>query len=297
MAKDATQGGARLRVSKTYKLYIGGGFPRTESGRYYQINDARGGFVANMCRASRKDFRNATVAARKAQSAWAARTAFNRGQILYRMAEMLESRSASFVELLEGAGHNAEDARREVETSVDRLVWYAGWTDKFGQVFGSVNPVAQPFFNFTTPEAMGVVALFVAPSTPLLGLITGLAPLLVPGNTVVALVDGPAPHLAIELAEVLATSDLPAGVVNILTGHRSELLGHMGRHMDVDGIACWGADDATREQLGVDAAETVKRLSFFDDPGAEVLASDQNQSPYKIMPFVEFKTAWHPIGT
>ncbi len=287
---------ARIAVKKTYKLYIGGAFPRTESGRYYQVIDTNGDFVANICRASRKDFRNSVKAARKAQEPWAARTAFNRGQILYRMAEMLESRRATFETILvEHAGHSKKDAKAEVSTAIDRLVWYAGWSDKFPQVFGAVNPVAAPYFNFTTPAATGVVTVIAPESNPLLGLVSTVIPVLVGGNTCVAIVDSDCPQIAIEFAEVLATSDLPGGVINILTGQRTELLPHVGSHMDVDAVSAFGISQDERRDLEIAGAESVKRVKVEADLG-EGWLTDAGQSPYRIMPFVEFKTAWHPIG-
>jgi acyl-CoA reductase-like NAD-dependent aldehyde dehydrogenase len=291
------KGTGRLPVSKTYKLFIGGKFPRTESGRYYQAANTNGDFVANYCRASRKDFRNSMVAARGALTSWASRNAFNRGQILYRMAEMLESRGASMREgLVNLAGYSAKDAQTELDASVDRLVWYAGWSDKFAQVYGSINPVATSHFNFTTPEPVGVVTCFVSKNSPLLGIISAMAPVIVSGNTLILIVENDAPTIAMELAEVLATSDLPGGVVNILTGTREELSSHVAGHMDVDAVASFGADVDERRQIQVLASESVKRVKFFDDPAREKWTDDENQSPYWILPFVEFKTAWHPIG-
>ncbi|MGM0556672.1 MAG: aldehyde dehydrogenase family protein [Myxococcota bacterium] len=287
----------RLPILKTYKLYIGGKYPRTESGRYLQVHNQKGDFVANICHASRKDFRDAVVVARKAQDGWAGRTAFNRGQILYRMGEMMETRRASFErQLVEIAGYDEEDAAAEVDTAIDRLVWYAGWSDKFEQVFGSTNPVSSSHFNFTVPEATGVVAVFAPTEAPLLGLISAIAPVIVSGNTAIAIVDNDAPTLAIEFAEVLNNSDLPGGVLNILTGHRDELIGHVGGHKDVDGVACYGPSDEHREQLALEGTETVKRMKFYDAVDAADWRSDDKQSPYRIMPFVEFKTAWHPVG-
>ncbi|MEL6182073.1 MAG: aldehyde dehydrogenase family protein, partial [Myxococcota bacterium] len=207
----------RLPVWKTYKLYIGGRFPRTESGRYLKIHDHQGAFVADVCRASRKDLRNAVLAARAAQPAWASRVAFNRGQILYRMAEMLEARRHGFQERLVAiAGYTAEAATAELNAAIDRLVWYAGWADKYIQLFGTTNPVASPHFNFTLPESTGVVTILGPRNAPVLGPISALAPIILSGNTAILVVDGPAPQLAIELGEVLATSDLPDGVINIL---------------------------------------------------------------------------------
>lgn len=290
--------GARIPVLKTYKLYIGGKFPRTESGRYFASKDHEGGFVANICRGSRKDFRNAVVAARKAQGGWASRTAFNRGQILYRMAEMLESRAASFrLSLEEIGGYSREDARAEVEASVDRLIWYAGWTDKFAQVFGGANPVASSHFNVTTPEPCGVVSIVAPEKSPLLGLVSAIAPIIASGNTCVVAADTPIPTLAIDLAEVFATSDLPGGVVNLITCHRDELIPHMAKHMDVDALMIFGASRETRRDVSLEAAESVKRVKFMADcENAQGWLSDECQSPYWMLPFVEFKTAWHPLG-
>ncbi len=291
------KGPERIAVRKTYKLYIGGAFPRTESGRYMVARDAKGEIVANVCRASRKDFRDAAVVARKAQAGWAGRTAFNRGQIMYRMAEMLEARSAVFeAALVAAAGLSVKAAAEEVGAAVDRLVWYAGWADKFPQFMGTTNPVASAHFNFTFPEATGVVAAFAPEGSALLGLISAIAPVIVSGNTVIAIVSGPAPTVAMELAEVLVTSDLPGGVVNILTGLRDELAPHVAKHMDVDGILCVGADAATRKLIATEAAESVKRVQFEDDGDVAHWLSDACQSPYLIAPFVELKTAWHPMG-
>lgn len=288
---------SRVAVRKTYKLYIGGKFPRSESGRTFRVADAQGAFVANVSRASRKDFRDAVRIARKAQPGWASRTAFNRAQILYRMAEMLEGRRATFEALLvEHAGSDRADAEGEVSAAIDRLVWYAGWADKFAQVFGAVNPVAAPYFNFTTPDAMGVVTVIAPKSAPLLGLVSSVAPVIVGGNTTVVVVDGPAPHLAIELAEVLATSDLPGGVINLLTGDRDELLPHIGSHMDVDAVSAFGLEPQQRVDLEVAAAESVKRVKVYDELDDAGWKDGAAQSPYRILPFVEFKTAWHPIG-
>ena len=286
----------RLPVSKTYKMYIGGKFPRTESGRYRQISNAKGEFLANVCRGSRKDVRMAVRAARKAQGPWAGRSAFNRGQILYRMAEMIESRGAAFVAHLMASGHTRKSAEAEVEVAVDRLVWYAGWSDKVVQLFGSTNDVASSHFNFTLPEAMGLVAVFAPVSAPLLGLVSAMAPVIVMGNAVILIVEGDAPHLGIELAEVLATSDLPDGVVNIITGEREELASHVVGHMDVDGVAAYGSDEAGQRQMSLEGAESVKRVRFYDDPTAAKWRSDDQQSPYRILDFLEFKTAWHPVG-
>jgi acyl-CoA reductase-like NAD-dependent aldehyde dehydrogenase len=290
-----TEDNGRLPVKKTYKLYVDGEYPRTESGRYIQVEDADGNFLANICRASRKDFRAAVRAAGEAQPDWFARTPFNRGQILYRMAEMLESRREGMTEHLKSVTEfDDEEASEEVQSSIDRLVWYAGWTDKFEQVYGSTNPVASSHFNFTVPEPTGVVAAFLPQNSPLLGVVSGIAPIIASGNTVIGIVNNDAPTAAMEFAEVLNNSDLPGGVVNILTGYRDELRGHVGGHRDLDGVICYGPDSEDREQLALEGAENVKRVEFEDE--ASDWTDSSHQSPYKILPFVEFKTAWHPIG-
>ncbi len=296
MAAKAPAAG-RIGVRKSYKLFIGGAFPRTESGRYLSVQDAKGAFVADISRASRKDLREAVLAARKAFGGWSKRTAFNRGQILYRMAEMLEARRAIFERgLVELAGYSPKAATAEVDCAIDRVVWYSGWADKFTQVFGSTNPVAAPYFNFSSPEPVGVVTVLAPQNAPLAGLVSAILPVIVSGNAAIVVVDSAAPTLAIELAEVLATSDLPGGVVNILTGQRAELLGHVGSHADIDAVLCFGGQDGQRKALATAGAESVKRVHFMDDPDAPRWLGDDMQSPYWILPFVELKTAWHPIG-
>jgi acyl-CoA reductase-like NAD-dependent aldehyde dehydrogenase len=285
----------RLPVYKTYKLYIDGAYPRTESGRYLQVEDHKGNFVANICHASRKDFRDSVVAARQALEGWSGRPAFNRGQILYRMAEMLEARKPDFEQkLVDALDYSRDEAAAEVATAIDRLVWYAGWTDKFEQVFGSTNPVSSPHFNFTLPEPTGVITVLTPREAPLLGLISTVAPVLLSGNTAIAIVDNDAPQIAMEFAEVLNNSDLPGGVLNILTGKRAELTGHIGGHKDVDGVIAWQPSDEEHEQLALEGAESVKRVEFKEAP--DDWTSDDAQSPYWILPFVEFKTNWHPVG-
>jgi acyl-CoA reductase-like NAD-dependent aldehyde dehydrogenase len=280
----------RLSVRKTYKLYVGGAFPRSESGRSYTVNDAKGNFLANASRASRKDVRDAVVAARKAQPGWAARTAYNRGQILYRVAEMLEGRHEQFTEELRATGLSKNAARAEVEAAVDRWVWYAGWADKIAQVTGAANPVSGPFFNFSVPEPTGVIGI-VAPDGPLLGLVSVLAPAIVTGNTAVLLAAEPAPLPAITLGEVLATSDLPGGVVNILTGHRAELAPWLASHMDVNGLDLTGVAGDLAAACERAAAENLKRVlrpaenDWTADPGTE-----------RMTTFLETKTIWHPVG-
>jgi acyl-CoA reductase-like NAD-dependent aldehyde dehydrogenase len=263
---------SRLPVKKTYKLYIGGAFPRSESGRTYEAQGQ------NVALASRKDARDAISAARAAQSKWAAATAYNRGQVLYRIAEMIEARAAEFAELSTG--------KAEVHKAIDRWVWYAGFADKLAQVIGSSNPVAGPYFNFTVPEPTGVVAILAPEEPPLLGLVSRLAPALVGGNAVVAVASERSPLAAIELAEALATSDLPGGVVNLLTGRRAELAPWLASHMDVNAIDLTGAN-GLRADLERAAADNVKRV---------VVGAPDSQSLYEISAFLELKTIWHPIG-
>jgi acyl-CoA reductase-like NAD-dependent aldehyde dehydrogenase len=262
---------SRLPVAKTYKLYVGGSFPRSESGRTYEVEGA------NVARASRKDLRDAVRAARKAQPGWAKLTAYNRGQVLYRVAEMLEGRRAEFTELV---GDEAE-----VTAAVDRWIWYAGWADKLAQVLGASNPVAGPYFNFTIPEPMGVVGLVAPEEGPLDGLVARLAPAIVGGNTAVVLASERHPLAAVTLAEVLATSDVPGGVVNLLTGRKEELSPVLAAHMDVNALDLVGAD-GDRAELERLAADNVKR----------VIRAGEGQSPWHAAAFLEMKTVWHPIG-
>jgi acyl-CoA reductase-like NAD-dependent aldehyde dehydrogenase len=263
---------ARLPVRKTYKLYVGGEFPRSESGRTYEAEGA------NVARASRKDLRDAVRAARQAFPKWAAMTAYNRGQVLYRIAEMMEARRAEFAELSSGP--------KEVERSIDRFVWYAGWSDKLAQVLGSSNPVAGPYFNFTLPEPTGVVGIIAPDEPPLEGLVSRLAPAIVGGNSAVVIASESSPLAAVELAEVLATSDVPGGVVNLLTGYRSELAPVLAAHMDVNALDLAGADGEVAELERL-AADNVKRV---------VRGSADSQSPWEVAAFLELKTVWHPIG-
>jgi len=285
--------GTRLAVRKTYKLFIGGAFPRSESGRSYPVTDAKGRFLANAALASRKDVRDAVVAARKAFGGWSRRTAYNRGQILYRIAEMLEGRRDQFIaEVAAAEGLSARKATPQVDAAIDRWVWYAGWADKVAQVYGNANPVAAPFFNLSSPEPTGVVGV-VAPTTPsLLGLVSVLAPVIVTGNTAVVLASEPHPLPAITLSEVLATSDLPGGVVNVLTGRVAETLPWLAGHMDVNAVDLTGVTDpelaAEAERA---AAENLKRVlrpstpDWMADPGTGRLTA-----------FLETKTVWHPKG-
>ncbi|MFS2293651.1 MAG: aldehyde dehydrogenase family protein [Actinomadura sp.] len=282
---------ARLAVRKTYKLFIGGAFPRSESGRSYVVTDAKGRFVANASRASRKDARDAVAAARKAFPGWSGRTAYNRGQILYRVAEMLEGRRDQFAAELRDAGRGKAQAGAEVDAAVDRWVWYAGWADKIAAVAGSANPVSGPFFNFSTPEPTGVVAV-VAPDSPLLGLVSAVAPAIVSGNTAVVVASEPAPLPAITLAEVLATSDLPGGVINILTGRRAELAPWLAGHMDVNAIDLTGVAPGDVADLESRAAGNLKRVLRPD--GEENWSAEPGTA--RMTAFLETKTVWHPMG-
>jgi acyl-CoA reductase-like NAD-dependent aldehyde dehydrogenase len=282
---STTNSSTRLEVKKTYKLFINGSFPRSESGRVYEVVDNKGSFIANPCLASRKDLRDAVVAARGAQSGWAKATAYNRGQILYRIAEMLEGRTDQFAsEIALATGVTQKKALDEVAATIDRWVWYAGWSDKLSAAFGATNPVSGPYYNFTIPEPQGVIA--VAPAESFLALIDAIAPAIVSGNTVVALVPGSAAIAAMTFAEVLSTSDLPAGVINILTGSHDELAPWAASHMDIDGFDISGIDKKKRTELKVAGAENLKRIHNFD--GA--------LSPSRIYAFMEAKTVWHPIG-
>lgn len=287
-------GEQRLPVLKTYKIYIGGAFPRTESGRYYVLRNASDEPIANICLSTRKDFREAVVKARAAQSAWASRSAYNRSQILYRIAEMLEGRTAQFVEELAQQGAPATQARAEVQQSIDRVLYYAGWCDKYQQVFSSVNPVASSHFNFSLCEPTGVVSVLAPEDSGLLGLISTIIPCVTGGNTVIALASTSKPLCAITLAEVLATSDLPGGVVNILTGKRDELIEHFASHMDVNAIIYCGGDKKETAIVRTKAALNVKRVVKYEGSRWQL---DRAQSPYFILDTQEVKTTWHPVGT
>jgi len=291
--------GARIGVRKTYKLYIGGAFPRTESGRSYEVFGAKGQLLANASRGTRKDIREAVVAARKAFGGWAARTAYNRSQILYRIAELMEGRRDQFTaEVMAAEGISRARATRNVDAAIDRWVWYAGWADKYPQMIGTVNPVAGPYFNFSVPEPTGVVGIIAPEESSLLGLVSRLAPAVVSGNAAVVVSSESRPLPAVTLTEVLATSDVPGGVVNLITGLRRELVGHLAGHMDVNALDAFGAatdEAATLEEIAV---ENVKR--FVRPPSAGLARydwmADSAQSPYLIGEFVEVKTVWHPIG-
>jgi acyl-CoA reductase-like NAD-dependent aldehyde dehydrogenase len=286
----------RVDVRKTYKLFIGGEFPRSESGHSYVVNDVRGRFVANAALASRKDARDAVAAARKAFPGWAGRTAYNRGQVVYRVAEVMEDRRPQFVEALrQGEGHTAAAAGKVLDASIDRLVWYAGWADKLTQVVGNANPVAGPFFNLSTPEPTGVVAVLAPQESSLLGLISVVAPVIISGNTAVVASSTERPLPAVTFAEVLATSDLPGGVVNILTGTLDRTAATLASHMDVNAIDLTGlaGDPEQATALEVEAAANLKRVrrapasepDWSADPGLE-----------RMTAVLETKTVWHPIG-
>ena len=286
---------ARVEVRKTYKLYIGGQFPRSESGRSYLVATADGAPLANAVRASRKDLRDAVRAARGAFPGWAERTAMNRGQVLYRVAELMEGRRDQFVaEVAQAEGLRDERAREVVARATDRWVWYAGWADKIAQVLGSSNPVASDFFNFTIPEPTGVVGIVAPNDQSLLGLVSRIAPAIVSGNTAVVIASERSPLPAVSLGEVLATSDVPGGVVNLLTGSTSELVPWLAGHMDVNAIDVTGVPDDLAAQVDELAAENVKRV--HRGPGGDPFEGDA-QSPFEITALMEFKTVWHPIGT
>jgi acyl-CoA reductase-like NAD-dependent aldehyde dehydrogenase len=286
--------GKRLSVLKTYKVYVNGKFPRTESGRFYVPKARDGSGLANVCRCSKKDFREAVVAARGAASKWAGAGAFLRGQILYRIAEMLEGRRQQFIEELQLQGSTARQAAAEVDATIDRLVYYAGWSDKYQQVFSAVNPVSSSHFNFSVCEPTGVVSIIAPESSGLLGLVSNIAPAVVGGNTVVLLASESIPLTAVTLGEVLHSSDVPGGVVNILTGLRSELVEHFASHMDVNAIVYCGEDDDTIREIQELAAGNVKRAILRDEKGWE---SADRQNPYAIKDTQEIKTTWHPIGS
>ncbi|WP_380167371.1 aldehyde dehydrogenase family protein [Jannaschia sp. R86511] len=297
----APEPAARLDVRKTYKLYVGGKFPRSESGRTYAVHAADGGLLAQAAQASRKDARDAVVAARAAVGGWAGATAYNRGQVLYRVAEMLEGRAAQFVELVADAeGVSLEDAHRQVNAAVDRWVWYAGWTDKVTQVAGNANPVAGPYFNLSVPEPTGVVAVLAPQGSSLLGLTSVVAPVIATGNTCVVVTSFDRPLPAVALAEVLATSDVPGGVVNLLTGSAAELGPWLASHRDVDAIDLTGAAalaEPTWGDLEAAASDTLTRvLRPADLPDGAEPDWAEVPDPRRMLTFMETKTVWHPKG-
>ncbi len=305
--RTVTDGGtgreARIDVRKTYKLYIGGAFPRSESGRSYDVVDAKGRFLANAARASRKDARDAVVAARKAFPGWSAATAYNRGQVLYRVAELMEGRRAQFVdEVVRSEGLTAARAGRVVDAAIDRWVWYAGWSDKVAQVFGGLNPVAGPYFDISAPEPTGVVAVLAPQRSSLLGLVSVVAPVVVTGNTCVVLSSERRPLPAVTLSEVLATSDVPGGVVNVLTGRTAEVAPWLASHADVNGIDLAGAaeaEDVSWADLERAAADNLKRV--LRPAGSGVTSAEPDWVPTpdsgRLRAWLETKTVWHPKGT
>jgi hypothetical protein len=278
---------SRIDVNKTYKLFIGGAFPRSESGRVYEIKGANKKFIANPSLASRKDLRDAVVAAKSAQPGWANATAFNRGQILYRIAEIMEGRSEQFVdEICALEGVTTKAAKLQVEAAIDTWVWYSGWCDKLSSVTGSLNQVSGPFYNFTTPEPLGVVAIFAENKPSLLGVVRTLAPVLAGGNSAVLIASENYPLPAITLGEALATSDVPGGVINILTGKSTELAPWVGSHMEIDGVDVAGLNKKQEEELKLVGADNLKRIFRFNP----------DNHPERILSFMEQKTVWHPIG-
>ena len=282
---------SRIEVLKTYKIYIGGKFPRTESGRYYQPQ-SNGMVLGNICQSSRKDFRNAVVVARSAQGGWSSKSAYNRGQILYRVAEILEGRRVQFINELVQQGSKRPQAEKEVNLSIDRLVYFAGWCDKYTQIFSSVNPVASSHFNFSVPEPTGVVAILAPEESGLLGLISQIAPTIAGGNTCVVLASENKPLCSVTLAEVLSTSDVPGGVINILTGNRKELIPHFASHMDVNALVYCGDNAAEIKTIHEAAVDNLKRVKIRDGGG---YVNDKYENPYLISSLQETKTTWHPI--
>ncbi|MFI7411343.1 aldehyde dehydrogenase family protein [Streptomyces sp. NPDC049627] len=293
---DKTERAERLSVFKTYKLYVGGKFPRSESGRVYEVTDSKGNWLANVPLSSRKDARDAVVAARKAFGAWSGATAYNRGQILYRIAEMLEGRREQYVrEVADAEGLSKSKAAAQVDAAIDRWVWYAGWTDKIAQVVGGGNPVAGPFFNLSSPEPTGVVAVLAPQESSFLGLVSVVAPVIATGNTAVVVASEKSPLPALSLGEVLATSDLPGGVVNVLSGRTAEIATPLAAHQDVNAIDLAGADDVLAKELEIAAADNLKRVlrpqpvdeaDWSADPGID-----------RMTAFLETKTVWHPTGS
>ena len=281
----------RIEVLKTYKIFIGGKFPRTESGRFFPLKNKDGDLLANICLSSRKDFRNAVVSARNTQKGWENTTALNKGQILYRIAEILEGRKLQFIEELMMTGSSKLQSKNEVENSIDRLIYYAGWSDKFQQIFSSVNPVASNHFNFSVPQAMGVVSIIASNEFPLLGLVSVVAPVIVGGNSCIVLSSEENPMVSISFAEVLNTSDVPHGVVNILTGERKELISHFASHKDVNAIIYCGDNNQEIKEIESVSVENLKRVKIYKRKKWDDKIS---QSPYFIEKCQEIKTTWHP---
>ena len=289
---------SRIPVTKTPKVYVGGAFIRSESGRTFPIHEGKGTekFFANIPQCTRKDVRNAVEAAAKAGPDWAKRTPYNRGQIIYRLGEMLESRLDEMANAITASGDSSKrDAEKEVAATVDRLIYYAGWADKYAQVIGNTNPVSGPFFNFTVPEPMGIVGVIAGDRAPLLGLMSQIAPVIVSGNVVVALASETQPYPSIVLGEMLATSDLPGGVVNLLTGYRRELVPTFATHTHIRGVSAV-VDAESRKELALGAADSVKRVKTRKAEEKLDWYSEKSQGVYDIKDFIEFKTTWHPIG-
>ncbi len=287
----------RLEIAKTWKLFIGGAFPRTESGRTTILHDQKDQVVAHMCRGSRKDLRNSVEIARGALRGWAKRDAYNRGQILYRMAEMAEGRRAELIDAITATGDvRTPAAKKEVNASIDRLVAFAGWCDKYAQVIGCQNPVNGPYHDFTMPEPTGVCGVISADDPPLLGLISYVAPMLAGGNTVIALASEDNPVPAMVFAEICATSDVPGGVVNIITGLHDELVPEFANHRDIDAIGGHVVDEDERRTLELGAADNMKRVRLETSEDLDYFDTDVRHSPWTIEPFTEMKTIWHPSG-
>ncbi len=288
ISKPNAETPSRIDVRKTYKLYIDGKFPRTESGRFSALKDIQGNIIANICRASRKDLRDAIVSNRKVQNDWAKRSAYNKAQILYRIAETLEGRKAQFVDVLIQQGYTSAKAKNEVNASIDLLVYYAGWSDKYIQIFSTVNPVESAHFNFSYPEPTGIVTILAPQAEALLGIISHVAPVIIGGNTCTIVAADKFPLTAIDFAEVLHASDLPGGVINILTGNRKEFIGHASSHMDVNAIVFSDLSNDDKKTVQVNAALNVKRAIDY--------SKEPIESPYRILNCQEIKTTWHPMG-
>jgi len=283
----------RLEVLKTYKTYVNGKFPRSESERVYMISDKKGRHIANACRCTRKDIRDAVVSARSAFSGWSDRSAYNRGQILYRIAEMLEGRKDQFIQELENSGIEHKKAKSEVECSIDRLLYFGGWTDKISQVFGTVNPVASSHFNFSVPEPSGVVGILGPEDFPLLSIVSLIAPVIASGNCTVLIPSEKNPLPSISFGEVLHASDLPGGVVNILSGYHNEMMDHLTSHMDVNSIVNTSTDKNIMKHIDENASISVKRVTHYSITD---WMDDRYENPYMILECMEIKTTWHPIG-
>ncbi|MEX0646623.1 MAG: aldehyde dehydrogenase family protein [Balneolaceae bacterium] len=283
----------RIEILKTYKTYVGGNFPRSESARTYQMLDSKGQAAANICRCTRKDVRDAVLAARSAFKGWSSRSAYNRGQILYRIAEMLEGRKDQFIHEIQLSGSSEDEARLEVEYSIDRLIYYAGWTDKYSQIFGTVNPVASSHFNFSLPEPTGTVGIITPEENPLLSLISLLAPVIAGGNCCVILASEKNPLPAVSFGEVMHASDVPGGVANILTGFRNEMVDPLSSHMDINAVLNAADTKDLRKLIDENASISVKRVVHYS---TEDWFDDVHENPYQILEFQEIKTTWHPVG-